>query len=47
VRELLKSVRSREEKLDETRNRRKAVGNKADAAEKKLSKMGSEVRIHA
>jgi len=42
VRELLKSIRSREEKLDETRNRRKAVGSKADAAEKKLSKMGSE-----
>lgn len=43
MREMLKSVRSREEKLDETRNRRKSVWSKAEAAEKKLSKMGSEV----
>jgi hypothetical protein len=47
VRELLKSIRAREENLDETRNKRKSVGNKAEAAEKKLNKMGSEVKICA
>ncbi|KZT42574.1 hypothetical protein SISSUDRAFT_892176 [Sistotremastrum suecicum HHB10207 ss-3] len=42
VRDHMKAIRTREEKLDETKRRRKAVGSKAEAAEKKLSKMGSE-----
>ncbi|KAG6909754.1 hypothetical protein DXG01_015470 [Tephrocybe rancida] len=35
----LKSIRSREENLDELKRRRRFVGAKAEAAEKKLSKM--------
>ena len=42
MREYLKSIRTREENLDELKRRRKAVSSKADAAEKKLSKMSSE-----
>ena len=42
MREYLKSIRTREESLDELKRRRKAVSSKADAAEKKLSKMSSE-----
>lgn len=42
MREHLKSIRTREENLDELKRRRKAVGAKAETAEKKLSKMSSE-----
>lgn len=38
----MKAVRTREEALDELKRRRKAVGTKADTAEKKLHKMSSE-----
>jgi hypothetical protein len=38
----MKSVRSREEALDEMKRRRKSLASKADAAEKKLSKMSPE-----
>lgn len=44
IREQIKSVRTREEQLDELKKRRKAVVTKADSAERKLSKMGPEVR---
>ena len=40
----MKEIRTREENLDDLRRRRKNVMIKADAAEKKLNKMGSEVR---
>jgi hypothetical protein len=42
MREYLKSIRTREENLDELKRRRKAVSSKADTAEKKLSKMSPE-----
>ncbi|KAF8513294.1 hypothetical protein JB92DRAFT_2830442 [Gautieria morchelliformis] len=42
VRAHLKSIRSREEKLDELKRKRKSVSAKADAADKKLSKMSGE-----
>jgi predicted RNase H-like nuclease (RuvC/YqgF family) len=42
MREYLKSIRTREENLDELKRRRKAVSSKADAAEKKLSRMSPE-----
>jgi predicted RNase H-like nuclease (RuvC/YqgF family) len=42
MRDQLKSIRTREENLDELKCRRKSLGAKADAAEKKLMKMGSE-----
>lgn len=42
IREHMKSIRSREEALDELKRRRKSVGAKADTAEKRLSKMSSE-----
>ncbi|KAH6909794.1 hypothetical protein BKA70DRAFT_176316 [Coprinopsis sp. MPI-PUGE-AT-0042] len=42
IREDLKSIRSREEGLDELKRRRRVVHRKADDAEKKLSKMGPE-----
>jgi hypothetical protein len=42
MRESLKSIRTREENLDELKRRRKAVSSKADGVEKKLSKMGPE-----
>lgn len=42
----MKAIRTREERLEEIRNRRKNVGSKADAAERKLSKMGTEVSAH-
>lgn len=42
VREQMKAVRTREEKLDEVKRRRKALASKADAADKKLSKMSAE-----
>ena len=45
VREQMKAVRSREENLDELRRRRRNVVSKADAADKKLSKMGPEVSL--
>lgn len=40
----MKEIRTREENLDDLRRRKKNVMVKADAAEKKLNKMGSEVR---
>ena len=43
VHEYMKAVRSREENLDDLRRRRKALGAKAEAADKKLQKMNSEV----
>ncbi|KAG8856250.1 hypothetical protein FRB96_006562 [Tulasnella sp. 330] len=42
IRVHMKAVRTREENLDATKKARKAVGSKAEAAEKKLSKMSSE-----
>ncbi|EAU86643.2 hypothetical protein CC1G_07301 [Coprinopsis cinerea okayama7 len=42
IRENLKSIRSREEALDEMRRRRRTVSRKADDAERKLSKMNPE-----
>lgn len=42
IREGMKSIRTREEALDELKRRRKNVIGKADAAEKKLSKMSPE-----
>ena len=38
----MKSVRTREEALDELRRRRRRVGASAEAAEKKLNKMSPE-----
>ncbi|TFY52727.1 hypothetical protein EVJ58_g9852, partial [Rhodofomes roseus] len=42
VREQMKSVRTREERLDALRRRRKSLAADADSAEKKLSKMGPD-----
>ncbi|KAG5637063.1 hypothetical protein H0H81_005944 [Sphagnurus paluster] len=42
MRDSLKAIRTREEKLDELKRRRKAVCAKAESAEKKLSKMSPE-----
>lgn len=42
VRDQMKSVRSREEALDEMKRRRKSVFSDAEAAERKLSKMNPE-----
>ncbi|KAF9076689.1 hypothetical protein BDP27DRAFT_1414539 [Rhodocollybia butyracea] len=42
IRDHMKSIRSREETLDELKRRRKALISKADAAERKLSKMSPE-----
>ncbi|ESK97386.1 hypothetical protein Moror_17817 [Moniliophthora roreri MCA 2997] len=42
IREHLKAIRTREENLDELKRRRKALHSKADAAEKKLSRMSPE-----
>lgn len=42
VRTHMKAVRTREESLDEMKRRRRAVGAKADSAEKKLNKMSPE-----
>ncbi|KAJ7582532.1 hypothetical protein C8J56DRAFT_955033 [Mycena floridula] len=42
IRDGMKSVRTREEALDELKRRRKVVSQKSEAAEKKLSKMGPE-----
>lgn len=38
----MKAVRTREESLDELKKRRKSLMSKADAADKKLSKMSGE-----
>ena len=38
----MKAIRTREEKLDEVKRRRKSLAGKADAADKKLGKMSSE-----
>ena len=42
----MKELRTREEQLEELNRRRRAVGQEADAAERKLNKMGAEVRPH-
>lgn len=42
IRDGLKSIRTREEALDDLRRRRKNVAAKAESAEKKLSKMSPE-----
>lgn len=42
IRESLKTIRTREEALDELKRRRRTVLRKADDAERKLSKMGPE-----
>ncbi|KZT02798.1 uncharacterized protein LAESUDRAFT_705438 [Laetiporus sulphureus 93-53] len=42
VREHMKAVRSREERLDELRRHRKSVVSEADSAERKLSKMNPD-----
>ncbi|KAG6830787.1 hypothetical protein H0H87_007040 [Tephrocybe sp. NHM501043] len=42
MRDYLKSIRTREENLDELKRRRRSLGAKAEAAEKKLSKMSPE-----
>ncbi|KNZ82172.1 Sphingolipid long chain base-responsive protein PIL1 [Termitomyces sp. J132] len=42
MRDNLKAIRTREENLDDLKRRRKSVGAKAEAAERKLSKMGPE-----
>lgn len=42
MRACLKRIREREEALDEQRRRRRTVGQRADAAEAKLAKMGPE-----
>ncbi|KAF9505923.1 hypothetical protein BS47DRAFT_486184 [Hydnum rufescens UP504] len=42
IRTHLKNIRTREEGLDEIKKKRKSVGSKADAAERKLSKMNQE-----
>ena len=42
VRDSMKSVRTREEALDDLRRRRRRVGVSAEAAEKKLNKMSPE-----
>ncbi|KAG1813601.1 uncharacterized protein BJ212DRAFT_1482503 [Suillus subaureus] len=42
IRDTMKSVRTREEALDDLRRRRRRVGASADSAEKKLSKMSPE-----
>jgi len=39
IRNQMKGVRTQEENLDQLRHRRKGVASKADAAERKLSKM--------
>ena len=44
IRAHMKEIRTREENLDDLRRRKKNVMVKAEAAEKKLNKMGSEVR---
>lgn len=38
----MKSIRTREERLDELRRRRKTLSSDADNAERKLSKMGPD-----
>ncbi|KAF9268545.1 hypothetical protein L218DRAFT_940448 [Marasmius fiardii PR-910] len=48
IREHMKAIRTREENLDELKRRRRALVSKADAAEKKLSKMSPEHKnLHA
>jgi hypothetical protein len=47
AREHMKSIRAREEALDATRIRRKRIGRDADSLEKKVNKMGPEVRLAA
>ncbi|THV06750.1 hypothetical protein K435DRAFT_743288 [Dendrothele bispora CBS 962.96] len=48
IREQMKGIRTREEELDELKRRRKTLIGKADAAEKKLSRMSPEHKnLHA
>jgi predicted RNase H-like nuclease (RuvC/YqgF family) len=47
MRDILKTVRTREEELDELRKQRKSVGNKAEASDKKLSRMSTENKNYA
>ena len=42
IRDNLKAIRTREEALEDLKRRRRTVARKADDAEKKLGKMGSE-----
>ncbi|KAL5640537.1 hypothetical protein ACGC1H_007698 [Rhizoctonia solani] len=42
IRTQMKSIRSREEALDEMKRRKRTVDHKADSADKKLAKMGAE-----
>ncbi|CAL1716019.1 unnamed protein product [Somion occarium] len=42
IREQMKAIRTREEQLDDLKRRRKVVASKADAAERKLSRMNPE-----
>lgn len=42
IRGHMKAVRTREEKLEELKQRRKALGSRADSADKKLAKMNPE-----
>jgi hypothetical protein len=43
IRSQMKSIRSREEDLDEMKRRKRNVDHKADSADKKLAKMNAEV----
>jgi hypothetical protein len=45
IRTQLKSIRTREENLDEMKRRKRSVDHKADGADKKLAKMGPEVSM--
>ena len=42
IRGHMKSIRTREENLDQLKQRRKALGSRAESAEKKLAKMNPE-----
>ena len=42
IRGHMKSIRTREENLDELKQRRRTLGSRADSAEKKLAKMNPE-----
>lgn len=45
IRAQLKSIRTREEGLDEMKRQKRSVDGKADATVKKLAKMGPDVSI--
>lgn len=42
IRSHMKSIRTREENLEELKQRRRALGSRADSADKKLAKMNPE-----